>query len=75
MASPLRILLAVIAAAVLIFVLAKTAIMPRYAIAALALILWGGIRWWSTKSAAAVKARHQQEMEKLKQTPVLKIDQ
>jgi hypothetical protein len=75
MASPFRILLAAVAAAVLVFVLFKTAIMPRYAVAGIAIGLWAAIRWWSTKSAAEVKARHQQELEKLKHTPVLKIDE
>lgn len=75
MASPLRILLAAIAAAVLILVLIRTAIVPRYAIAGITVMLWGGIRWWSAKSAAEVKSRHNEEIEKLKRTPVLKIEE
>ncbi len=75
MASPLRILLAAVAAAVLILVLIRTAIVPRYAIAGIAVLLWGGIRWWSARSATEVKARRRQEIEKLKRTPVLKIEE
>ncbi|HVO96463.1 MAG TPA: hypothetical protein VMT15_00260 [Bryobacteraceae bacterium] len=74
MASPLRILAAAIAAAVLVIILLKTGIVPRYAVALIAVALWGSIRWWAQLSARETRARHKEELEKLRQTPVLKID-
>jgi len=71
MASPLRILAAAIAAAVLVIILLKTGIVPRYAVALIAVALWG---WWAQLSARETRARHKEELEKLRQTPVLKID-
>lgn len=75
MASPLRILAAAIAAAALVIVLLKTAIVPRYAVALIAVALWGSIRWWAQRSARETRARHKEELEMLRRTRVLKIDE
>lgn len=74
MVKPLWTLAAALLAFAAIVILLRTEIVPRGVIGVLAVCLWAVFRWISLRSSKADKARRQEELDRLKRTPTLHLD-
>jgi predicted PurR-regulated permease PerM len=71
---PLLMLAGVVIALALVVISLKTTLLPRSYAVVLAISFVIIIRWLSRRSAAAMRERRQRELEQLRSTPVLHLD-
>lgn len=71
---PLLMLAGVIIALALVVIALKTTLLPRSSAVVLAISFVIVFRWLSRRSAAAMRERRQRELEQLRSTPVLHLN-